>query len=268
MSLKVDDFEILMSLYKDERPSYFKECIRSIEEDNQSPRVRLIIDGILTVELEDIIRNLNSDKWVIQRLKVNGGLARALNEGIQASDRQFLIRLDTDDLWVRDRCQFYINALKEASGEIDVIGGYAALIDDDSLEYDVKKVPLSHDDIIKSMWKCPFIHPSVAIRRDVLLSNPYSLTAGKRQDDYELWYRLRAENVRFANLNKVMVKYRYTYNNWRRNDIRVSYYRIKVLLRNERIGIFTIAVSMYLILRSLFLMKWVFLLDNKIKNLI
>jgi len=100
----------------------------------------------------------------------------------------------------------------------------------------------------------------------MLAANPYSLTAGKRQDDYELWFRLRNINARFLNLDKILVKYRYTYENWSRNDMRVSLDRAKVLFKYEGIGVFTLAVALYLLLRSCLTYKWVFLLDKKVKN--
>lgn len=268
LNITIDDFEILMSLYAGEKPAYFLECINSIEDDKFSPNVRLVIDGIINEDLEVILAGLNKEKWLIQRLQCNSGLAKALNAGVAASKKKYIIRLDTDDLWVKNRCLYYVSALQTFHGHIDVIGGHAELIDSSSKIYAIKTVPLEHRDIIKALWKCPFIHPSVAIRKEVLIQNPYRSTAGKRQDDYDLWFRLNNNHMRFLNIDKVLVKYRYTFENWSRNDISVAVGRIKLLLNYKGFNLLTLSVSIYLLLRSFLRFKWVYYIDVKLKNLL
>lgn len=70
--------------------------------------------------------------------------------------------------------------------------------------------PTSHQAIVNCLWRNPFIHPTVAIKRSALISvggyNPELRTS----QDYELWFRMNEQQAIFANLDIPLIIYRKT----------------------------------------------------------
>jgi hypothetical protein len=71
------------------------------------------------------------------------------------------------------------------------------------------RYPLTDGDIrARMLFECPFAHPSVLIRRDVILDNELCYDESFRHaEDYELWTRIPSK-YHLANLSHVLLEYR------------------------------------------------------------
>lgn len=137
----------------------------------------------------------------------NLGLAASLNRTIDAAQSPYLARLDADDILLPDRLAQqatyldshpYVGALGMGANTINGAGrllGYKSPIA-------TLVIPWA------KLWRVPFIHPTVMLRRKVLEDN------GLRYDadflvaqDFELWSRL-LHFTDGANLNRPGILYR------------------------------------------------------------
>jgi len=72
-------------------------------------------------------------------------------------------------------------------------------------------VPISHEMCTLSLlFKVPFAHPSVMIRKSFLNNNllEYGQSKYQKAEDLDLWIRMHKCGARFGNVDKVVLKYR------------------------------------------------------------
>ena len=161
------------------------------------------------------------------RIKVirqkNSGLALSLNKGISIATGAWIARMDADDVSMPMRLEKQLSYL-EKHPEIDVLGTAAHLKAANGEDLGVKRMPESHDLLIQGMHKSsPFIHPSVMMRRKMLMSvGGYSENIMRAQD-YELWSRI-FKKYTFHNLQEPLLIYTVT-----------ERVRLKVIMQSARV---------------------------------
>ena len=82
-----NNFSVLMSLYYKERPDYLRQSLDSVFNQTLPPdEVVMVEDGPLTDELYHVLDEYETKYPQFKRipLAVNGGLGKALNEGLKA----------------------------------------------------------------------------------------------------------------------------------------------------------------------------------------
>ncbi len=240
-SMKTIQFSVLMSVYKKEKPKYFDLSLESLfNQTLPADEIVLVRDGPLTPELIKIIDRWSTifgEKLKVVALEKNLGLSAALNFGLQHCRNEWAARMDTDDICVPERLEKTANYIGE-NQTADIVGSYAQGIDEKGKLSALMKVPLNSEKIRKLIWTCPMIHPTVCFRKDKILSvGGYNVSAGPRQDDYELWFRCAKAGLEFHNIPKVLLYYRFNAENVRRNDIKVGYSRMRNGLKgNYQLG--------------------------------
>lgn len=227
-------FSVLLSVYRKEQPSFLQQSLESIFTQTLLPdEVVLVKDGALPDELERIIKEyqVKYPRLKVLPLALNGGLSRALNEGLKHCSFDLVARMDTDDIAYPTRFEKQIGFM-QSHPDIDIVGSYATKIDESNIESDMLKVPTTHKDIYRLIWSCPFIHPTVVFRKSKLIeAGSYNPEAGPRQDDYELWFRCAAKGLRFANIAEPLLFYRFVDESVKKNDIKVGWWRFKTGLQ-------------------------------------
>lgn len=170
----------------------------------------LVCDGPLEAVQEDVIRSRAAAlKLKPVRLPTCGGLGHALNQGLAASDSEFVLRMDADDLSRPHRLQRLLAELQRDS-RIDVLGSFIAEFDNDpECPTFLRVVPLSHEEISAGMRRrCTMNHVSCLIRRQAAID--VGGYAGGRgfAEDWWLWARLLLAGKRFANVPEVLIDVR------------------------------------------------------------
>jgi glycosyltransferase involved in cell wall biosynthesis len=221
-----------MSIYHKEKPEFFKLAFDSILNQTLLPNeIVLVKDGPLTDELDNILLkyiSINQNLIKVVSLEKNVGLSKALNIGLKKCKYDYVARMDTDDIALPNRFEIQIYFLNN-NPSIDVVGSWAYLFDDQNDNNGVLKTPELDDKIKKSIWTCPFVHPTVIFKKESILKvGSYNADAGPRQDDYDLWFRCAYNNLNFANIPQPLLKYRFTDNNIIKNTVKVGWYRMKV----------------------------------------
>ena len=162
---------------------------------------------------------LRLDRWARseRRLRVvsqpHSGVIVASNNGLQYCTAPYLARLDADDRAHPERLArqaAYLDAHPEAGLVSCQVAGFPAehVRRGFAIYLEWLNGLLSDEDIRRELFiESPLPHPSVTIRREVLLGAGGYLDFGW-PEDYDLWMRLYLAGVRFAKLPQVLVEWR------------------------------------------------------------
>ncbi len=200
-----------MAVYVKDYPKHFADALDSLKPFNQRlDKILIIADGPLTKELYQVINQRQSClKIKLIRLPSQQGFGSALNIGVKNIKSDFLLRMDSDDLSRPERLDILLECLRE-NPNCDVIGSYIAEFDENTSKYDrIRKVPLTHDEIVKKtkLWNA-MNHVSCLIRTKAINEvNGYE--GGKNfSEDWWLWARMIKNGATFINVKKILVDVR------------------------------------------------------------
>jgi len=184
-----DKYSVLMSVYYKEKPEYLQQSIESIlNQTAPTDDFVLVCDGPLTSELDSVIAQYNTLHVV--RLKENGGLGRALNEGMKYCQHDLIARMDSDDISRPDRCERELRVFRDHP-EVDIVSGtIEEFITSPEEVYSRRVLPETSAEIAQFAKKRnPFNHPAVMYKKSAVEA------AGGYKDfylleDYFLWVRM------------------------------------------------------------------------------
>ena len=201
---------VLMSVYAKENASFFNTAIESIlvNQSRKPDEFVLVCDGPLTLELDQVITKYKDafpNSFIVYRLKKNVGLGKALKYGLKKCRYNIIIRADSDDICALNRIKTQFDYLV-AHPDISIVGSHIdEFIDNWKMPTNIKKMPLSNEELIKmAKFRNPINHMTVAFRRDDILKIgsyrhiPYI-------EDYELWVRAIINGCKLANIDEVLV---------------------------------------------------------------
>lgn len=233
----MENYSILMTVYKGEDPQYFTEAIESmLAQTVKTNDFVIVCDGELTPELDEVIAkyvSANEGLFNIHRLKENSGVGVASAQGVLQCKNELIAKMDSDDISHPDRCEKQI-ACFEKEPELAVVGSYILEFQNDDPERtSIRKVPLTAEKIFKySKRRSPFNNPTVMYRKSVVLEvgNYKDL---RRCEDYELYTRILHAGHVTKNIPECLLDYRIAGNTYsKRNnyvyikDSRMMSYRL------------------------------------------
>jgi len=136
------------------------------------------------------------------------GLAGSLNLGLQEAKGELVARFDSDDVCLPERLALQVSFL-DAHPEVGVLGGALEVVSEQGQTLAFRDYPQDHTTIERRMqFTNAIAHPTVMLRRSVLLAHGGYGPEFRSAEDLELWLRLLNRGVRFANLGAVLVRYR------------------------------------------------------------
>ena len=205
-------FSCLVSLYKKEKPTYFKDAIDSILNQTLLPNeIVLVEDGKLTEKLDNIINdfvNRYPELFKIVAFDENRGLGLALRDGVLACSYEYIARMDTDDIAKPERFAKQIAYLSDHP-EIALLGSRITEFSIDAEHPEtITQLPLSDDEIREyAKSRNPFRHMTVIYKKRAVLD------AGNYRDflwfeDYDLWVRTMQKGYKVENLPEYLVDVR------------------------------------------------------------
>lgn len=109
---------------------YIEQAIDSILSQTYTNFELLIIDDASTDNSIDYITNYKDNRIKLVRNKVNLGISRTRNYGIELSNTEYIALMDSDDIATPTRLEKEVRFLDENS-DIDVVGGHMRQIDED-----------------------------------------------------------------------------------------------------------------------------------------
>lgn len=215
---------------------YIATAIQSILTQSFTDFELLIIDDGSTDNSLQVIQSFKDKRIRIIQNEKNLGLIKTLNKGIKSAKGKYIARMDADDISLPQRLEKQFNFL-EQNPQFALVGTQATFIRQNQITNKVFEIPTNSEILpIYSLFYCPFVHPSVMIRTDILKNFYYSedFTAS---EDYELWTRI-LRTYKGKNLAEALLQYRIHDNNSSNihNDKQIESVR-KIYQRNlEYIG--------------------------------
>ena len=165
---------IILPVYNS-KVSHLAEAISSTftdqiyDKDHISLSLIIIDDGSTDQELLAFLQSLALENAKVVTFPQNKGLAAALNAGMKhAVDCDFVVRMDSDDISVKERIQTQVDFM-EANEEVDVCGSSVILFADHNPNLRKAIVHPTHHSLIKQdmLFYCCLAHPSLIIRNRV-----------------------------------------------------------------------------------------------------
>lgn len=206
---------VVMSVYKNDCKEYLTCAIESIlAQTYQDFKLFIKVDGEIGEELKNALNYYHTHpKIYISYRDVNKGLASSLNELIDLvlneQCYELIARMDSDDISLPERLDEQLKFMMN-NPDIDVVGSYCHEFGS-TFALNVKKVPLQHEQLLEyTIYKCPFIHPTVMFRTAIFESDIRYPTKTSLSEDLALWFTLLINGYQFANIDKVLLDYRLT----------------------------------------------------------
>ena len=205
----MDGYSVLMSVYYKENPEYLREAMTSIwKQTMPTDDFVLVCDGPLNNNLDAVISDMQKthpESLHVIRLKKNGGLGNALNEGIKHCNHELVARMDSDDISRPERCERQLAVFSEHP-EVSICSGIVEEFTSNRNSIEARRVPPeTHERIVEfAKRRNPFNHPCVMYKKSAVIE------AGDYQDyylleDYYLWIRMLMKGYRGYNIQEPLL---------------------------------------------------------------
>ena len=231
------NIKVLLPVSHGDELKYFKLALNSILHQSYTDfDLILCVDGKTNEDIELYINSLVDRRITIMRNEVNTGLAATLNRALKKYPADIYFRMDADDISHRKRFERTLEEFK-ADEELMIVGTECIEIDKNGTEIFYKNMPYQVDIKKWAFTRNPFIHPSVAFRKEFFDTVGYYNEKYKKSQDYDLWSRAVVKNVKMNNIHEPLIYFRVTDKFWRnrtlfhnvRNEMKVSFFLVKKL---------------------------------------
>lgn len=204
-----------MSVYINDELDYLKLALDSIINQTIPCDIFIAADGGLSAKVSSYIEEMLvkvPERIFFTSRAINKGLAVTLNELIDQVlkspfNYSFIARMDSDDICYPQRLEKQL-AYFDRNKNVDICGTFCHEFGA-TFALDVKRLPCESKALEEfCIVKCPFIHPSVVFRREVLEANVRYPTNTMLTEDMALWFLLLSKGYSFGNVNEVLLEYR------------------------------------------------------------
>jgi hypothetical protein len=196
---------VVMSVYNGER--FLREALDSILKQSFREFDFIVIDDGSTDGSGAILRSYQlSDPRLRVYPQENRGLIDSLNRGCRLARGRYILRMDADDVAIRDRLLWQLEFM-ERNPAIAVLGGAIEFIDPAGSPLGFSYMPLYDDEIRSTFPGCTFWHSTVLMRTEAFLSIGGYRKIVVEAEDHDLWLRM-GDKFKLANLARVVLRYR------------------------------------------------------------
>lgn len=257
-------FSVLIAVYNNDNPTYFRCALESIfNQSLPADEIILIVDGPINIELHNVISNyLENKTFKPTFLPENVGFGRALNFGLAKCSHNLIIRCDSDDINIFSRFEIQVNYMSN-NPDIVASSSHVDYIDKNGLIIGRKKVPISANKIrFYSKFFSPLNHPAVIFRK-IPVQNLGGYPEFRYSQDHALWSLILKNNHTLSNLDLVLVQMRADDSMFKRRGYKNFKFEMKIAYYKYKIGFF----PFYLYLFNFILRVFILMSGSTIKKL-
>ena len=200
---------VLLPVYNAGEP--LREAIESILSQDEPDFEFLIIEDGSTDGSAAMIRSFAQTDARIRAIfhQRNAGLAATLNEGLHEARCDFVARMDQDDVALPNRLSTQIRFLRTRP-QVAVAGSFVYHMGRTPQLDRLVRLPVEHEGIAGTLPRnnCLY-HPSVMLRRDLILSLGGYRADFHNAEDYDLWLRT-SRAYQLANIPIPLLRYRFS----------------------------------------------------------
>lgn len=192
------------------REAFVLQAIDSVIAQSYKDWELIIIDDASTDNTERIVKDHigGNPKIKYYKNKVNLGIAKTRNRGLELASGTYIAPLDSDDIWSDvNKLQKQVEFL-ELNKDYCMLGGGIMHIDAESKQMKKVLFPV-YDSLIRKiiLQFNPFPQSTLLYRKDVALSCGGYSENYKVCDDYDLWLKMGLK-AKFTNIPQVLAGYR------------------------------------------------------------
>lgn len=190
------------------RSDLIQRAIESVLNQTYKDVEIVVVSDGSTDNTEEVVQSYQEKYSNIQFLSIfpGKGANNARNEGIKASNGEYIAFLDDDDEWLPSKLEAQIDVFNSDSSIGMVYTGINVIYVKENVTYyslSGKKGDLSKDILMKNVIGAT---PSVMIKKDVLDQSGYFDSAMPAKQDYDLWIRV-CQVTKVGFVDQPMVNY-------------------------------------------------------------
>ena len=250
---------VSMCVYGGDNAEWFKTSVESVLNQTLVPNeIVLVVDGPVPDDLNTVIRKFEeSELFKVIRLETNNGHGIARKTGLDNCTNELVAIMDADDICTPARFEKQIEAFHDYP-DSDIVGGMITeFIDTPDNVVGKRIVPLEDIEIKEYMQRrCPMNLVTVMFKKSSI-EKVGGFIDWYCEEDYYLWLRMALANMKFRNVDDVLVNVRVGKEMYQRRG-GVKYFKSeaklqKYMLDNKIIGFprYLINVAERLILQVL-----------------
>lgn len=226
--MHIPKVSVIMGVYNCKNVELLWKSVQSIINQTFTDWEFLICNDGST---DNTLNELNKIASLDDRIRIisysrNKGLCHALNVLIKASVGEYIARQDDDDISYPGRLEEQINFINN-NQEYVVVGTAADVYDDNGVwgDYRVIEKPTKQS----FFWNSPFIHPTVMMKKQVILKGYRESKETRRCEDYDLFMDLYSQGYKGYNIQKKLYCYRIV------NDPKMKYRPMKYRIDEAKV---------------------------------
>lgn len=167
----------------------------------------IIVNDGSTDETANVLKNIHDLRIKVITFKKKRGIAYAINAGVSRANGMYIARMDSDDLSISTRLEEQVSFLK-THPNVALVGTWSKLINSEGKKVGEKRFPIEDREIRSIIIRFnPFIHPSIMVRKRVILEVGRYSQEYEGAEDYDMFLRICAK-YRVANIPKLLIKFR------------------------------------------------------------
>lgn len=186
---------------------YFIAAVNSvIAQTYTNIEIIIVVNGVSKTDWMKVLGCFSDDRVKIYFTEIQK-LTFSLNLALHSASGEYIARMDADDLCEVNRLETQLRFFNEHPN-ISICGSFCNLIDKFGNRVGSMTYPIDNKSIRRYLlWGNPICHPSVLMRKSVLLSmGGYD---GHHAEDYALWVSLcQDKEIVFANIPAPLISYR------------------------------------------------------------
>ncbi|MCK9265913.1 glycosyltransferase [bacterium] len=205
--IKMPKVTVITPVYNGEK--YLDEAIQSILNQTFSDFEYIVINDCSTDKTGEILKKYLKEDARVKLLQneTNKGVCFSLNRGLREAKGEYVAIMDSDDISLPQRLEKQVSFM-DSHPEIGVCGSWLEFFGNKI--YVWKTIPQHNDIFVGLLFGSMFGHPTVIMRKSVLLDLKALYSEEHRAaGDYNFWVRLGICCVRFANIQEVLLNYRF-----------------------------------------------------------
>ncbi len=208
---------------------YLREAIDSVLAQTFTAYELLVIDDGSTDGTWELIQSYGSRLRGIH--KSNGGVASALNVGIQHARGQWIAWLSHDDTFLPDKLRVQLECLANSPDARVCYTDYW-VVDEHSEREGILRMPAYPSDrFVRHLFQCMFVCGSTVLaHRDCFAAEGLFNDTLRYSQDADMWLRL-ARRFSFVHLPEPLIQWRFHAGQGSRNDAKMLADRRAYLLR-------------------------------------
>lgn len=142
------------------------------------------------------------------RIGLPSGLNSLIDIALREKRYKYFARMDADDISFLDRFKFQRDFLNQ-HGNVDIVGSFCDEMTEDMKFIKVKKMPITHREIVDSLaWRNSINHPTVMMRSTVFERGFRYKVDSSKTEDFHLWITLASNGYIFENMSRSTIYFR------------------------------------------------------------